>query len=1592
MNTAKRTFSLFMSTIMLGAALFVLPKEKAVSAEPVNLALNKPISATSFLHSAAEANDGKAQTYFESVYTLPQALTVDLGSGYAINKAILKLPPTFPDRTITLAIQGSADNVTYTDLVASSSYSFQAGAGNSVTVTFPTGAARYVRLTFTGNTSRTSAQLAELELYADNSAADLVVTDISSSPANPVEGQPVTFSAVVKNIGQSATASGVGHTVAFKIDGTTIAVTSPYAEPIAPGGSATLTASGTWSGERYKFDIQAVANANGAIGETNAVNNDDYSEEITVRGAGWQNNFNIKDAIGIYDFPEQLIGYPLDFAGQNVTPAHIRLRQYGQSTPLIYQLSDVVVNGSGYLTSATLHFRTGLNIGGMKRFVVDEDNSYTPSFANEVSLTDNGDGTATISGNQQQLKVPYGNVNANGAELSQVPAPILAVSRQPGAWIGAGSFAAPAGTAVSHWYGRAVEQGPLFIEYQVTYTLADGRVYDALLTIRHNEKYVTVDEKYSGFLSSQNAYLRFSYKNGVDPNGRMAMQNGGYSKTSSGGRSGGYGDGADTNGKLPYELGIYAVNSNSLIRSTSFWNDAGDNAILFAANRLKDWKTESRQTYNAYIKQNLRFYNKPSDKYMEASIEGTERHWALSVIPRSEEVLSGRRLSDMTKPADILIDSEWTNIPTSTGLQPGTAPDVKLWQKLADFSLDGYKDMVFDFPEDASMKLPIPGYGNVTIADPNDYWTDKYCFACFKKYYNLTDKYWDISSDLGPTGNFGRAERYFFSDYAFNRANWGYDERKRTRSLFVFIAYTAEDDNNLPHTSMLGGHPNFNLDVKQVLALAAGAFPGHPHAAAWKSAYLQDFNESLSAFMRKGSGTYGTTGGRWYENLPTYANASLTAMIAAQASLLQYDGTDIFANDNFKTFARWLLNAMSPNERATYRTPVPIGAHASGGDPGGEFDGIYKLLADRVIMGDSVLGGQLLWSATNGAQGTSPALKSAVYQDYGPIMRYDFGGSRETFLYLQQLRGPGYRWFTAANGAIYYATKGKRYSWNGGEESGDLIDINKLPIFTLNGNALGESPTDGVLYDFGDVQYYKALANTTSAPYLSRSVMMVRDEFIGLYDDVGNTTSDGSFLWTNRDTGLKAQYYNNMDFTDLKGVQIDNKRFPGTSWWGAGAPIPAIDPDTYSIAWTGKIFTRFSEPYTFTAAVGTGDTAKVYVNGVLAADTAAGTTTPVPLVANQLYDIRIEYVHNTGPASMQWKWSSPSQSPSNVEGIGYLSNELDQYPNIYEVKAGPGDEFHLVAPDAIPVTNKSYGALVRNNEYVFTSDTTQNVTEGSAVFQGKVGYASPQQLVLIDGTKIGYKDLVLERSGGEFGASVSAAGADSVQGRIVGRSGGTVTVTLPNSFTAAAASVTINGVVVPSSKSGNKMTFNVSIAQNEGVKTYEIAAVQPLFSDTFEDGEADGWTVTAGTWNIANDGATKVYRSAGNGSSTSGSTVWTNYTIKANVKQTGNAAMTSDVIGRYTDGNHFYFLQLDGVGNRLKLYKKVASSVTLLKSVPFTVNRGQWYSMQLGMSGSTLTGSVDGNTLITVSDGELTSGRIGLRSSAETIFDDITVY
>ncbi|GAA2596416.1 CARDB domain-containing protein [Actinomadura fulvescens] len=155
-----------------------------------NLAAGRVVSASTAngTYAARNVNDGNQGSYWESVnHSFPQWIQVDLGATVDTSKVVLKLPTDgWGERTQTLAVQGSVDGTSYTDLVGSGGRVFTPSKHNTVTLTYDTKQTRYLRVTITANTGWPAAQLSEFEVYGPTEGDQTPPT----APANLAYTEP----------------------------------------------------------------------------------------------------------------------------------------------------------------------------------------------------------------------------------------------------------------------------------------------------------------------------------------------------------------------------------------------------------------------------------------------------------------------------------------------------------------------------------------------------------------------------------------------------------------------------------------------------------------------------------------------------------------------------------------------------------------------------------------------------------------------------------------------------------------------------------------------------------------------------------------------------------------------------------------------------------------------------------------------------------------------------------------------------------------------------------------------------------------------------------------------------------------------------------------------------------------------------------------------------------------------------------------------------------------------------------------------------------------------------------------------------------
>jgi hypothetical protein len=142
--------------------------------------------------------------------------------------------------------------------------------------------------------------------------------------------------------------------------------------------------------------------------------------------------------------------------------------------------------------------------------------------------------------------------------------------------------------------------------------------------------------------------------------------------------------------------------------------------------------------------------------------------------------------------------------------------------------------------------------------------------------------------------------------------------------------------------------------------------------------------------------------------------------------------------------------------------------------------------------------------------------------------------------------------------------------------------------------------------------------------------------------------------------GLKGDYYNKPDFTDLQtthaaeAVDFD---------FGANKPDPALGADNFSIRWTGQVEPNESGPTRFQML--SDDGARVWVDGQLLIDNWMDHNTSdsgvLNLVAGKKYNVRVDYREDAGLAVAKLRWATTCQPVRSIPATqlfpdGYTEN------------------------------------------------------------------------------------------------------------------------------------------------------------------------------------------------------------------------------------------------------------------------------------------------------------------------------------------------
>lgn len=136
-------------------------------------------------------------------------------------------------------------------------------------------------------------------------------------------------------------------------------------------------------------------------------------------------------------------------------------------------------------------------------------------------------------------------------------------------------------------------------------------------------------------------------------------------------------------------------------------------------------------------------------------------------------------------------------------------------------------------------------------------------------------------------------------------------------------------------------------------------------------------------------------------------------------------------------------------------------------------------------------------------------------------------------------------------------------------------------------------------------------------------------------------------------TGLKAEYFDNAEFTNVKLTRTDAEvNFD----WGSASPDASITAKDFSVRWNGLLLVPETGNYHLSTLTSGG--VRLYLNGVAIIDdfsdhdTSWKDSDSIPLVAGQRVDLQMEYSQKASPAVAKLKWIGPSFAGHNGDIIG----------------------------------------------------------------------------------------------------------------------------------------------------------------------------------------------------------------------------------------------------------------------------------------------------------------------------------------------------
>ncbi len=835
-----------------------------------------------------------------------------------------------------------------------------------------------------------------------------------------------------------------------------------------------------------------------------------------------------------YAWPRTLVTYPVVFNKPGIAAAQLQLTHVESGQRIPVQLSEVR-GTAAELQFAKVSFFCDLPTGSKRTFAltVGPFSGPAPVEAANGSLFQGIEfrqpvketvaaGIATIDTGALQVRLPAAPAAAGQA----APGPVVQLNRGKG-WVGRSYIAGD--QPVTGFGVRKLDDGPLFVTYEMNYQFKNGGRYTATIRCILGYEFIEISESIAGISTGDNLRMEFAWE-GVTPTHRHAAMDHtrqgapvvtpidepvkrpavltpepGAAVKPFQGHDPAWNGGPyleQPGGEMICRVAPFRGNAlTPYAPHIAFWDSVGGDEMGLLVRETHRWKTPQYSIHTAGAAMQIRFRFIPASKtliYSFPLVTGT-RHTSLAFYDRNT---AKRRAAahDYEPPGNATADP--------TPLYPAW-----LYHHYSAVTLDRVKDWVLS-----------PGPDMASWANHN---ADPEQIAYESPQYEL---------------------------------------------LAAYLA--AMDEYDWPYRVGLGGAPNIAAQLWRRLAQAAHRFPAHPMARDWLDQSHKAMQLAGRFYLRPAVDPWNSWGGRPTGSASGYAPMELEHNYQSHRLGELTDGVNRFASAEVQHRLEWVLNATTspvaaPNGvAATWRPGMPLlaefGFERRRSDTGVESAAYespdFTPMAYPLLPFAPLLAEKLLYASTGAryrAQQKAAASRTGFYTQsldpkllsgtrfqpesrkwtgYGVTMRAAVNTPGELMVQLLQTdRGANYRWYEKqyqGGGEIVFTAAGKRYTSRytsrqkpaGEAVSFDDTNVSNFGVWKHDAwCSIGIGPLKEAFYNLDDVQLARITPLTPDdhpirkgvayswPEYRSRSVLLAGDDYFVIYDHT--TAQRRRFAW-----------------------------------------------------------------------------------------------------------------------------------------------------------------------------------------------------------------------------------------------------------------------------------------------------------------------------------------------------------------------------------------------------------------------------------------------------------------------------------------------